>query len=152
MKNEESTALTNQEAVDVSNITIGVNTDVSSLSIEDRAILLQRWTEARAAEKIDDRLLQGVHTVTGLTVYEVDFLDQETGEIGLATYVAFELADGTQFKSASAYAAGFARAVANILGYDPKSGKLPQPILMQITTSAAPTGRKYNFVFKGLAK
>lgn len=149
MENEKALATQNLTTND---IVIGENTDVSQLSIEERVSLFQRLTEAQAGIKIDDSLLNKELTATAMTVYQRNYVDQETGEIGLASYVAFELKDGTTFKTASSTAVPFALQVAKFLGYDPVSGKLPHPIKFVIQPQKADMGFKYNFIFKGLAK
>lgn len=133
-------------------IMIGLDTDVSGMSLEERANLLERWTVAQANDQIDDSKLGKELTVTGMTVYQKEFIDQETGAIGLASYVAFEFADGTGIRTASSQAVPFALATARLIGYNPVNGKLPHPIKIMIVPQKATTGFIYRFVFKGLAK
>lgn len=151
---EQSTqvAVQNAPSNSTNDMVIGVNTDVSQLSIEQRAELFQRYSEAQASTKIDDGHLNKVLTAVAMTVYQRDFIDQETGEIGLATYVSFTLDNGDSFKTASSQATPFALSVARFLGYDATTGELPYPIKFTIVPQKADTGFKYNFVFKGLAK
>lgn len=141
-----------QSTLSTNDIVIGVNTDVSNMTLDDREQLFIRYSEAQAGVKIEDSLLNREVTATDLTVYQRDFVDQETGEIGLATYVAFVLADGSTFKTASSMALPFATSVARFIGYDPKTGHLPHAIKFLIQPQKVETGFKYNFIFKGLAK
>lgn len=131
---------------------LGSDMDLSSLTIEERAALLERYTAAQAADRIEDDLIDKRLHVVGMTLFQRDFVDTETGEIAQAQYVCFELADGRKIKTASTQAIPFATSVARILGYDPATGELPVPIYMRIKSAKAPQGFIYRFLFEGIAK
>lgn len=133
-------------------IIIGGNADYSHLPLNERADLFQRWTEAQANPVPDDSLLNTEIVVVGMTVYQRDFMNPETGQIDLLTYVSFVFENGKGFRTASTQAIPFALQTAKMIGYDVQNGKLPVPIKMQIIPQKAETGFIYRFVFKGLAE
>jgi len=137
---------------DNTSIMISPTMDVSGLSIDEKADLLQRWTEAQSGIRIDDGLLNQELVVESMTVYQRDFIDLETGEARLLTYVAFTLEGGKIFKTGAAAALPFATQTARLLGYDPKTGKTPMPFRIMIASQKAEQGFKYAFLFKGLVK
>lgn len=151
MENENSQEVVTTNAVQQS-IEIGVNADVSNLSLEQRALLFQRWTEAQAASKIDDSALNKKLHVIAMTPYTREFVDQDTGFTEMAHYVSFTLHDGAQIRTAASGALSFANACAKLLGYDFETGELPHPIYMLIKPVKAEQGFQYQFIFQGLAK
>lgn len=150
MAEPKETAVATQGTLSTNDMVIGVNTDVSNLSIDERVALFQRVSEAQAGIKVSENLLNRELVATSMTLYQRDFVDQETGEIGLASYVAFVLDDGTTFKTASSQAIPFATQTARFIGYDVKTGTLPYPIKFKIVPQKADEGFKYSFVFAGI--
>lgn len=148
----KNTELTVAEKEENQSIIISPTMDVSHLDIEERAELLERWTEAQSGVQIDDSLLNKVLTVESMTVYQRDFIDPETGEFKLLTYVAFAIEGGTTFKTGAAAALPFATQTARLLGYDAKTGKTPRKFKIEIKPQKAEQGFKYAFLFKGLIK
>lgn len=135
-----------------SEIMIAADTDVSHLSLEERVELFQRLSEAQASETIPDKFLNVDFKVTNMTVYQRDFVNPDDGNVQLANYVSFTVNDGEMFRTASSQALPFALQTARLIGYDPKTGELPHPIMLHIKPQKAETGFIYRFVFKGLAK
>lgn len=147
--NESTAVMAQPKAQD--SIIISPDADYSSLTLQQRAAILSRVTEAQAAQTLPADWSNVDITITNLTVYRRYYDDQETGEIGLATYVSFTGADGQSFKTSSSQALPFAMQVATLIGYDPETGALPVPILIRVVPQKAPQGFIYRFVFKGLA-
>lgn len=122
--------------------------DLSTLSLDERLNLWRRQSEAQASPVVEDKFLNTPITATHIAPYQRPFVDQETGETGLATYVAFTLSDGTQIKTSSTQALPFAMEMAKFVGVNFETGELVLPITFKIVPQKAPqVGFIYRFVF-----
>ena len=125
---------------------IGDGMDLSHLSEDERFDLFLRKSEAQAGIQIDDSLLGVELIATAITPYQREFIDQETGEVKTATYVAFTLDNGEVFKTSSNKAIPFAMDIVRYVGVDPKTGALKKPLHFMIKPKKATTGFEYNYV------
>lgn len=120
---------------------------------EEKFDMFLRKSQAESADKSETYIGKKL-VATKITPYTKDVVDLETGEQGVAVYVAFALEDGRSFKTVASRAVGFAKDIVSFVGVNPKTGVLKHPVEFEIKMEAGKdprTGQVRNlYAFKAL--
>lgn len=105
--------------------------NITDVPEDERIDMFLRKSQAESADKSEAYVGKKL-IATKITPYTKDVPNEDTGELEVAVYVAFELQNGQSFKTVATRAVNFAKDMAMFVGINPKTGELKHPIEFEI--------------------